>query len=1057
MLISETYPVGLALKKFCWFKFYGAPIVLFRSAISIIYAYFISKNSSTLFGYSTMKKTLTLSGFHFQTSFSTPGPYFIFFLCFFLVAWGATAQNKVTKQWDKTIGGSVNDYFSASVATLDGGYLLGGSSYSTKSGDKSEINQGDVNCSFGPCYYTSDDFWLVKTDANGKKVWDKTLGGRGSDYLKAIIALPGGGYLVAGTSYSPASGDKSDENQGYSDYWIVKIDLYGNKIWDKTFGGSSADDLEAVLATSDGGFLIGGTSFSGISGDKSEINRGENSSDYWIIKINRNGEKVWDKTFGGVGTDYLASLVATPDGQYLLGGSSNSRVSGDKTAPNNSQYTDTYNVWIVKIDGRGTKKWDSTYGFFDFDNYLTTIYFDPKTTTFLLGGSTVGRSAGYYDYDYLLVYIDADGLENRISRIETLGNDFLSAITAGPNGSFVLGGTSSSGAGEDKSEKNIGYEDYWLICLDGRTKIWDKTIGGRDSDLLKTILPTPDRGYLLTGTSNSIIGGNKTENNQGGRDFWLVKLMEDSPPATSVTDVRFGGADPDNFTHLIKTGDNGYLLGGYSKSGDNGDKSQPSQGGFDYWVIKTDAAGKETWNKRFGGTADDYLNCLLQTPDGGYLLGGSSESGVGADKSGVSRGNRDFWVVKIGPTGEKEWDRTFGGSGFEDLRQLRQLPSGNFVLAGYSISPAGDDKTENSRGGFDYWVVFLNSNGNKIADYRYGGNAHDYLEDVLLIPDGSLLLGGTSVSGENSDKTQPSYGNSDYWVVKINAAGQVLWDKSFGSSEEDNLYAVAAAGNNYVLAGSSNSNAGGNKSENSRGGKDFWVVKIDGNGQKIWDKTYGGNQSEELRSLAIRQDGSLVFGGTSYSDANGEKTQVSQGSGDYWIVQANSAGIPQWDKRFGGSAADELRTLWAENDGSYLLGGRSNSSLGGDRTQASWGYSDYWLVKIPATTSTPRIPAAASFTTPENARSANANLLAYPNPFAQRLKVTYRADKTQLISVQVYDSQGHKITTLYHAIAAVGQLLEWQWQPGPDLPNGLYLLQLQTPEKISSQKVLLVR
>ncbi|QMU29522.1 T9SS type A sorting domain-containing protein [Adhaeribacter radiodurans] len=1003
-----------------------------------------------------MKKLLTLFGCN--SSISPLRLSFIFVLFFLLKSSGANAQSKVTKQWDKTFGGSVNDYFSASAPTLDGGYLLGGSSYSTKSGDKSEVNKGDVNCSFGPCYYTSEDFWLVKTDANGKKVWDKTLGGRGSDYLKVIISLPEGGYLLGGSSYSAAGEDKSENSRGYSDYWIVKIDLYGNKIWDKTFGGNNADDLEAIIATPDGGFLLGGTSFSGMGSDKSDINRGENSSDYWIVKINRNGDKEWDKTFGGTHMDNLASIIATPNGDYLLGGSSNSLVSGDKTAANNAQNLNTYNFWVIKMDSQGNKKWDFTYGFTNFDSYLTTILFEPVSSQFILGGSTIGNSTGQTDYDYLVANIDENGVENNIVAVGGKKNDFLSTIAPTPEGNILIGGTSFSGAGKDKSEENKGYEDYWLVCLKASKKIWDITLGGRDSDLLAAILPTPDGGYLLSGTSNSTISGNKTENSQGSRDYWLVKLIEAFPPVTSITDVRFGGTDHDNFTNFIKTGDNGYLLGGYSRSGQNGDKSQPSQGGFDYWVVKTNAAGQEIWNKRFGGTGNDYLNCFLQTPDGGYLLGGSSESGVGGDKTGVSRGDRDFWVVKISSTGEKEWDHTYGGSGFEDLRQIRQLPSGNFVLAGYSISPAGDDKSENSRGGYDFWIVLLNSNGNKIADYRYGGNANDYLQDVLINPDGSLLLGGTSLSGESSDKTQPSQGSSDYWIVKINAEGQILWDKSFGSSSEDNLSTIAAIDNHYLLAGSSNSPEGGNKSQNSQGGKDFWILKVDNTGQKIWDKTYGGNQNEELRSVAIAVDGSLLLGGTSFSRASGDKTQPSQGSCDYWAVKTNNAGTLQWNKRFGGTGSDELRTLWMENDGSYLLGGRSNSDQSGDHTQTSQGRTDFWLVKVPATT-TPRIPAEAFtfFSTSEVTLPAEPDLRTYPNPFSQQLSITYQTSKSQLVNVQVLDSQGRRITTLYRAIAPAGQLLKWQWQPGPHLPNGLYLLRLQTPEKISQQKILFLR
>ena len=979
----------------------------------------------------------------------------LLFCC--LLAGELAAQNTIIKKWDKTIGGNADDFISTMVATPDGGYLLGGTSFSAKSGDKTDDNKGESDCSHGSCYFTSEDFWLVKLNAQGQKVWDKTLGGRASDQLKALVALPEGGYLAAGISYSNASGDKSTDNKGFSDYWVVKIDLYGNKVWDHTYGGGSADDLTSILLTPDGGFLLGGTSFSGLGGDKTARNQGENSSDYWLIKLNSAGTKEWDKTFGGSHTDYLTFLTVTPDGQYLVGGSSNSRVSGDKTAANKQTTTaraeNTYNGWLLKIDRRGNKKWDKTYGFSERDNHLTAIYYDAPTNGYLLGGSTAGLSLNDYDYDYLVARIDENGNQAWLSTYGGESNDFLSTITAAPDNNFLLGGTSTSRAGKNKTEKNKGYEDFWLLRLADRRIVWDKTIGSHNSDQLRTLLFTPDQSYVAAGTSASGRNPDKTESSRGGRDYWVTKWQDAVPATASVVDFRYGGSQHDNFTQLIKTGDNGYLLGGYSRSDNTGSKSETGRGGFDYWVIKTDATGKELWNKRFGGAKNDYLNSMMQTPDGGYLLGGSSESGVGGDKSGVSRGDRDFWVVKISSTGTKEWDRTFGGSGFEDLRQLRQLASGNYILGGYSISPAGDDKSEGSRGGYDYWVVTLNPRGNKISDYRYGGNAHDYLQDVLVNPDGSLLLGGTSLSGLSHDKSQNSEGSSDYWVVKVGSNGERLWDKSYGGTGQDYLQALAATGDSYILAGYSNSSANNHKSQNNRGGTDFWLLKINADGQKLWDKTYGGTGHEELRSLLVTSNGNLLLGGTTFSEASGDKTQNSRGNSDYWIVQTTSAGTKQWDQRYGGQEKDELRTLLQDSDDSYLLAGRSNSEISGDQTHAGQGQQDYWLVKVTLPAST---TLARNIKHPETpvTRTARTLVHAYPNPFQDKLTMSFTLPETQATTLKVLDSQGREVTTLFQGEVQANQTYQVEWQAGKQTA-GMYLLQLQTPTGQNTQKVLL--
>ncbi|TAE23997.1 MAG: T9SS C-terminal target domain-containing protein, partial [Cytophagales bacterium] len=179
--------------------------------------------------------------------------------------------------------------------------------------------------------------------ANGDKVWDKTFGGSGDDRLYSIIATSDGGFLLAGASESSISGNKTATNYGSFDYWVVKINTNGDKVWDKTFGGSGFDGLYSIIATSDDGFLLAGHSNASLSGNRAAPSYG--SSDYWMVKINANGDKVWDKAFGGSGEDGLTSIIATSDGGFLLGGRSSSPVSRSKTAPNYG----VHDFWVVKV------------------------------------------------------------------------------------------------------------------------------------------------------------------------------------------------------------------------------------------------------------------------------------------------------------------------------------------------------------------------------------------------------------------------------------------------------------------------------------------------------------------------------------------------------------------------------------------------------------------------------------------------------------------------------------------------------------------------------------
>jgi len=426
---------------------------------------------------------------------------------------GGAVYERVVKYWDKRFGGTGSEYIYSIASATDGGYLLGGYSYSGAGGDKSELSQG------------SSDYWVVKIDGQGNKVWDRRFGGSSAESLLfGLAATTNGGYLLGGYSLSSASGDRSQASQGEDDYWAVMIDGNGNKVWDKRFGGNLEDLCIATALTPDGGYVLGGYSWSGVSGDKSEASRG--LIDYWVVKINGSGGKVWDKRFGGSGYDYLYDIVATSDGGYVLGGYSESGVSGDKSESSRGGY----DYWVVKIDGSGNKLWDKRFG-----------------------GS---------------------------------GDDYFYALVATADGGYVLGGVSSSGSDGDKSEPSQGQYDFWLVKINGDgNKVWDKRFGGINYDAMQALVATPDGGYLAGGYSLSVAGGDKSEAQQGPLDFWVVKI---DGGGNKIWDKRFGGTSLNNLLALAVTPDGGYLLGGYSDSGADGDKTENSRGLEDFWVVHMD-------------------------------------------------------------------------------------------------------------------------------------------------------------------------------------------------------------------------------------------------------------------------------------------------------------------------------------------------------------------------------------------------------------------------------------------------------------------------------------
>jgi hypothetical protein len=190
-----------------------------------------------------------------------------------------------------------------------------------------------------------------------------------------------------------------------------------------------------------------------------------------------------------------------------------------------------------------------------------------------------------------------------------------------------------------------------------------------------------------------------------GFSFFSPKQSYGQNPLVKQWDARFGGSDNDYFHSLQQTADGGYILGGFSYSGISGDKTQASQGDADYWIVKTDAGGVKQWDARFGGSNYDFFSSLKQTVDGGYILGGYSGSGNSGDKTQASQGGTDYWIVKTDTGGVKQWDARFGGSDDDGLWSLQQTADGGYILGGYSESGISGDKTQASQGGYDYWIV----------------------------------------------------------------------------------------------------------------------------------------------------------------------------------------------------------------------------------------------------------------------------------------------------------------------------------------------------------------
>jgi hypothetical protein len=444
-----------------------------------------------------------------------------------------------------------------------------------------------------------------------------------------------------------------------------------------------------------------------------------------------------------------------------------------------------------------------------------------------------------------------------------------------------------------------------------------------------------------------------------------------------------GGNNSEILWSIEQTTDGGYIFGGYTNStccgGIFGDIQEPNLGTFDYWIVKLNNSGNIVWKRKVKAAGFNVGAIVKETTDGGFIVMGRSDADISGDKTENSNGGDDIWILKLNSVGIIVWQNTIGGSGVDGPACINQTADGGYIVGGSSTSNISGDKTENNFGlGYDYWILKLNSSGVIEWQKTIGGNQSDLLSSILATNDGGYIISGISESNISGNKTENSNGLYDYWVVKIDAVGTIQWQNTIGGSDEENGgYLTITNEGDYIIAGTSMSNISGDKTQNSKGLSDYWLIKLAQNGTIIWDKAIGGSGYDDLSSIITTTDGGIALAGNSLSNISGDKTENSRGIDDYWIVRLNNNDEIIWDKTIGGNEHDYILIYGIKQttDGGFIIGGTSVSPISGDKTD--WvGGSDVWIVKL----------------APENlATNQNTihNIQIYPNPTSDYVHIPF--------------------------------------------------------------------
>ena len=454
-----------------------------------------------------------------------------FTLCTIL---GLSAQEVV---WQKDIQSSTQDFLSQVTTTIDQQYLITGSSIQSKS-QSPEANSQKQNNGY--------DFHLVKLNQQGDQVWEKYFSGQNHDYLSATVTTQDGGFLLAGTSYSGKGLDKKEDSRGGSDIWLIRLNEFGDELWQKTLGTSSDEEARSVIQTTDLGFFV--------AGNVQNSSKGYGSKDVWITRLDKDGKELSQLILGGKGLDEVERMIPTKDGGALLG-----------------------------------------------------IY---------------SRSSEFRD--------SGSGIRNPESKSSTIS-------TASRN---LSSATSTAISQMPKASSNYGEGDYWIVKLDKNGKVeWEKNYGGKGDDHIRTLALT-SAGYIIGGESRSERSGNKTVGTQEGTDLWLIALNERGDEQWQKS-YNFKNRDVLMGMSVIHSADDksskGILLGGYTQAEGRIEKDDET-----FWMLYLDQNGNEQWRKYVAGESrqrEERLSDLKLNRDGSIILAGTSAKELGKE---------NWKIIKLG-------------------------------------------------------------------------------------------------------------------------------------------------------------------------------------------------------------------------------------------------------------------------------------------------------------------------------------------------------------------------------------------------------------------------
>jgi hypothetical protein len=476
-----------------------------------------------------------------------------------------------------------------------------------------------------------------------------------------------------------------------------------------------------------------------------------------------------------------------------------------------------------------------------------------------------------------------------------------------------------------------------------------------------------------------------------------------------------GGIGMDGGYSVQQTTDGGYIIAGETTSS--------GAGGWDVYLIKTDAIGEMVWTKTYGGRGTEAGLSVQEMSEGGYIVVGQTTS--------FGAGSWDVYLLKTNAAGDTAWARTYGDTAEDRGYSVRQTTDGGYVIAGATASFGA--------GGWDVYLIKTDAVGDTVWTRTYGGTGQDYGGSIQQTTDGGFIIAGQTTSF--------GAGSGDMYLIKTDASGDSIWTRTYGGAGWEMAGSVQqTTDGGYIISGYTDTFGAGLS--------DAYLVKTDAGGDTVWTRTYGGTGEEVCYSVQQTADGGYITAGVT--------TSFGAGLSDVYLIRADTSGDMVWAGAYGGISEENCYSVQETSAGKYIAVGHTTSFGTGSSDaymirlrERRWKAKDVKLPLPPSPGPGNKEPVVALSKEVSNELILHGSA---PNPFSQGTVIRFNLPEQGEVKLSIHDVKGRLVRELIGGVRPAGShSVAWDGRnfSGAEVSAGIYFVHLESGGTVMTGKVVI--